>query len=328
MLEALGTALGGMGGGLLGQLGGALSAPRRAMWSALGLPDSGAEMMSSITGMDQDNPLLQALGVGAEMVLDPLTLGGMALGGPAARVLAFPWQHGRRLEQTAATLGAGQSAALQDLSLVAQKTAMARASLPQVAADVGRADLPGIAAGATRSYKMAHPDTISAFEAAGLGQGTPTGGLDILGSRLPQGAAVSPLRVNGRMAGSAPAIGPQGIPQMGGWEPNWLMNELAQGNLAPNPADMARQLATERGARALAGRAEPTLGALLGPANQLDPAIAGLPVRQALEEIQYAMPQVASEAARYRLSPLDMGMIGGAGLGSLVGGYLGSKRGY
>ncbi len=328
MLEALGTALGGLGGGLLGQVGGALSAPRRAMWSALGLPDSGAEMMSSITGGDASSPLLQALGIGAEMVLDPLTLGSMFLGGPAARLAAFPWQHGRRLEQTAGALGAGQSAALQDLSMAAQATQAARGNLPQVAGYLGRADLPGMAAGATKSYKMAHPDTIAAFEAANLGRGTPAGGLDVLGGRLPIGAEVSPVRVGGRMAGSAPAIGPDGIPQFAGWEQNWLMNELSQGGLAADPMAMARQLGTERGARALAGRPEPTLAQLLGGADQLAPQISGLPVRQALEEIQYALPQVASEASRYRLSPLDMGMIGGAGMGSLLGGYLGSRGGY
>jgi hypothetical protein len=35
--------IGGLLGGALGQVGDALSAPRRAIWSALGLPESGSE---------------------------------------------------------------------------------------------------------------------------------------------------------------------------------------------------------------------------------------------------------------------------------------------
>lgn len=79
------SAGGGMGlGGLLGQVGGALSYPRRALWSALGLPEHGSELLGQM-GMDEQSPLTQALGMGAEMVGDPLSYMG-ALGGVAGKL--------------------------------------------------------------------------------------------------------------------------------------------------------------------------------------------------------------------------------------------------
>lgn len=81
----------GMGlGGLLGQVGDTLSAPRRGLWSLLGLPEGGAEMLGQTLGMDQESPLTQALGMGAEMAGDPLMyLGGVggALGRAGMRGL-------------------------------------------------------------------------------------------------------------------------------------------------------------------------------------------------------------------------------------------------
>lgn len=64
----------GLGSGLLGQLGEAAGAPRRALWSMLGLPETGSELVSNLTGMDKENPWNQALGVGAEVLGDPLNL--------------------------------------------------------------------------------------------------------------------------------------------------------------------------------------------------------------------------------------------------------------
>ncbi len=72
-------------GGLLGQAGEVLSTPRRTLWSMLGLPETGSALMSEHLGMDPTSPLTSALGLGAEVLGDPLTYAG-ALAGPLARL--------------------------------------------------------------------------------------------------------------------------------------------------------------------------------------------------------------------------------------------------
>jgi hypothetical protein len=77
MIEPL---AGAAGGGILGQLGDALSAPRRALWGALGGPESGADLVNQLTGIDRESLLGQGLGFGAEVLGDPLTYAGGILG--------------------------------------------------------------------------------------------------------------------------------------------------------------------------------------------------------------------------------------------------------
>jgi hypothetical protein len=84
MFETIGSAL----GAGLGQAGDVLSAPRRALWSALGGPESGSELVSKLTGMDPESGWTKALGFGAEVLGDPLTYAGGflgKLGGAAAK---------------------------------------------------------------------------------------------------------------------------------------------------------------------------------------------------------------------------------------------------
>lgn len=84
--------LGGLVGGALGQVGDVLSAPRRGAWSlaaklggALGIGsgeayDSGADLLHGTLGVDPNSLLGQIGGAGVEMVTDPLTFLGGALG--------------------------------------------------------------------------------------------------------------------------------------------------------------------------------------------------------------------------------------------------------
>jgi hypothetical protein len=65
---------------ILKTIGDTLSAPRRYLWSALGLPEHGNELVSNITGMDPSSFGANALGFGAEVLADPLTYAGAALG--------------------------------------------------------------------------------------------------------------------------------------------------------------------------------------------------------------------------------------------------------
>lgn len=83
----LGAGLGSFLGGTLGQLGEALGAPRRALWSLLGAPASGADLVAGLTGQEASSPLTQALGLGAEILGDPLTYLGLGFGRAAGSAL-------------------------------------------------------------------------------------------------------------------------------------------------------------------------------------------------------------------------------------------------
>ena len=89
------AAAGGSGlGASLSQLLEPLSTPRRALWGAageaLGLPEeatsSGSALLHHLLGMDEDSILTQGLGMGAEMLGDPLSYIGLAAG-PAGAML-------------------------------------------------------------------------------------------------------------------------------------------------------------------------------------------------------------------------------------------------
>jgi hypothetical protein len=70
---------------LLGGIGDAMSMPRRMMWEALGLPDSGAQLSANIFGGDAEGMGNRAAGFLAEAVLDPISLG-LGAGGGLARL--------------------------------------------------------------------------------------------------------------------------------------------------------------------------------------------------------------------------------------------------
>lgn len=73
---------------LLGGIGNALGAPRRMMWSALGMPDSGAQLVANVNPFSDDasGGFNQFAGALAEGILDPITLG-LGAGALGARAL-------------------------------------------------------------------------------------------------------------------------------------------------------------------------------------------------------------------------------------------------
>src|SRR5262245_3301185 len=88
LLSSLGTA---GGAGALGLAGQVLSAARRGLWSMLGGPEHGNELVSNIANalgapMDPESPWANVLGFGAEVLGDPLTYAGGLLGGPLAKM--------------------------------------------------------------------------------------------------------------------------------------------------------------------------------------------------------------------------------------------------
>jgi hypothetical protein len=328
MLGAVGAGGGSVLGGLLGQAGDALSAPRRALWTALGGPEHGNELVGQLTGMDPQSALARALGVGAEVFLDPLTIGGGLAGGLLGKGYAAAASRGRALEQEANALLSARMAGNEALAAGGQAAQAARQALPGVIDDVGRADLAGIGSGATKTFKQASPEVIAAFEQANLGRGAQPAGLEIFGRELPQGAALSPVVTEtGQltkaglpkkvMGGKAVAVGPDGLPQLQPWERQFLMDQMATGQAG----DLAHTLAVERGARSLPAGAlgEVVPGAATLPMGQM-------PLRQGLAEIEATLPDVLRQLERYTLRPADYAQIGAAGLGGVgLGGYLGGR---
>src|SRR5262245_47831989 len=77
MLPAL---AGGSLGALLGQAGEAMAYPRQQLMQALGLPETGTELLQNLLGADPNSPLTQLGGAGVEMATDPLSYLGF-LGG-------------------------------------------------------------------------------------------------------------------------------------------------------------------------------------------------------------------------------------------------------
>lgn len=67
------SAIGSGIGGVLGQLGDIFSAPRRALWKALGAPESGAQVAENLGVGDRDSLLSKIVGTGLEIAGDPLT---------------------------------------------------------------------------------------------------------------------------------------------------------------------------------------------------------------------------------------------------------------
>jgi hypothetical protein len=96
--------------GILGDVSDALSAPRRYLWEALGLPSSGHELLEKYAGMDPGlgSNLLGSL---AEMAGDPLTYLPGALG--AAGGLMKDWRYAGNLAKIAAPVAEDAEAASQ-----------------------------------------------------------------------------------------------------------------------------------------------------------------------------------------------------------------------
>jgi hypothetical protein len=85
-------------GGLIGQIGDIFSEPRKRLWSAVGLPESGAKLVSDVTGLDQGGALAQSLGAGVEVLGDPLTFALGLFGPRLVKAAIHPWQEEARLK--------------------------------------------------------------------------------------------------------------------------------------------------------------------------------------------------------------------------------------
>lgn len=131
----------GLGTGMLGQLSDVASAPRRAVWSMLGLPESGNELMGKM-GMDPESALAKALGIGAEIVGDPLNLFGIPMAGRLGNLASRLGPKYQRLLSESSELARPLAAA--DEAVMAERAAMAsrHADEAQRLAGIGEAAMP------------------------------------------------------------------------------------------------------------------------------------------------------------------------------------------
>lgn len=243
MLETSMSALAGGAGGLMGQIGNVLSAPRRFAWDALGLPEDGSQLLAQTFGMDPESGWTKALGMGAEVALDPLTYAGFLLGGPMAKMGAQAVNAKRsaglatEIEQVAAARRAAQEALVQRSAMEADT--IARYEMQGNALN-GMHDLPSIAKGKTKTYQMMAPGLVDDMANAGMAHTNDLGEVITLGDRTPVGVQMRQLEspVRGQKMGSVmdyasadntPTVGgsrgsPIGAaaPQFGPYKKGWV----------------------------------------------------------------------------------------------------------
>lgn len=368
MLGVAGAGAGGLLGGALGQIGGALSAPRRALWGALGLPDTGAELVSNTFGTDPESFLTHALGMGAEVLGDPLSYLGLLGGGPLAKLGASPWLKEAGLFNYANDLKAGVGAA--DAALDARR--LTELQTVQREIDAAQAlsayDIPGIAAGQRAGFRYLQPASEQALLERGLGQpvlpfepfpynvndprpwgvganpnprAADVNAAWVHGREVPAGFDLRPVQGGqGRMVGKGlgldPSVPADAVPrpltlqdrqQLAQWAASNGVNPL---QMTPEQVDAAltqigQGLGETQRQAWLAANPMPALqdtpeAMLMGFLdNRLVPRSQGpvpgmdLPLPQARGRLMDELSGVEQALGRYRMSPADWALVGGAG---------------
>jgi hypothetical protein len=178
-----------------------------------------------LTGLDRDSMMAQGLGIGAEILGDPLTYLGLLGGGGMGALWSKAGAPMRALEMEETAIRAMQQAALR--GRVGMIDDAMGAMNPSVNTALQNIDMPGVAAGSTMRSAYMHPDLTAELEAAGLlaGKGNTVPGLrvasktyvdpnlnsmidnvDSLGRQPPVGTNYEPLRViAGHTVGNAKA---------------------------------------------------------------------------------------------------------------------------
>lgn len=324
------STLGGGGlGAVLGQAGDALSAPRRAVMGALGMPDSGARLLSETFDMDEGSALTQALGLGAEMAFDPLTYLGMGAGAPFMKWARAPWGAERALQGTAADMRLASGAAE---AAMAERAALEAATLEQQLGRAGainrQVSVPGVIDDVTKPYKLASNEAAAAFGQSNLGWPV-EGGLEVIGSRLPPAARLRPVQnpATRRMMGSGVHMNPgEELPYLHPQELQFLQDEgraLGGGGAVANPQELVDRMLRRTAGGLNADRPMPMMGAAVNDpelAARLGP-LAGMGVDAGGREAQSALLQALGELEKYKMTPGEYARIGAAGgtFGGLAG---------
>ena len=232
----LGASAGSLLGGTLGQVGSLLDAPRRFLWKdILGGPETGTDVLAGL-GMDPESGLTQGLGMGLEMLGDPLTWAGAGLGGRVGHFVG-------RAADTLAGRTAAQAALRAELPVAerlgqaAQKASMTSSPLEQALQQATYhpevlAELPDVVTGA-KAFKRANPAVTQLATDMGIGHPLPGGGL----SALQQPSFAGPR--GGLIRRPGEKIVPGGLP--GGYESS-LKLPYGYDLAAMKPEEIARQL--------------------------------------------------------------------------------------
>jgi hypothetical protein len=321
---------------ILRDIGNVLSAPRRALWTGLGLPDNGEDLVDKM-GLEKGSLLSRGLGVGAEIAGDPMTY---LLGGLGATI------YGARgmLEGGEAAGAAGEGIdALNSARRAAQEGLVERAG--QGADTVaeqqarfegmrGSVDPDSMANVDYKNYKGATPEATDALEKAGLGTGDGGQGATIYGARKPVGLDVKAIGAGGgksALRGRGLALGDEALPTMTPYERYLMMREGQAARSAGvdvasihNTADPLADVAMRRSAEINGARPMPTLAdqmqANFMPRAHIDAAramgLGDLPIDKGFERAQSMLAQ-ALEARQIaqagQLATRDYAMIGAAG---------------
>lgn len=358
MLGLAGAAGGGVLGSALGQVGDALSMPRRALWRALGLPETGSELVSNTLGLDPGGFGATALGMGAEILGDPLTWAGALAGGPLAKLAYSPWAKDAQIAGMLGDVRAGIGAA--DAALAARSGVEAQVIQKEIQAAqrLGQLDVPGIAAGETVAFPNSAPGAIDRAVARGVGfplDSVPVAGREhrlpmaFHGREIPAAAGfeANPVQLRkpalGHMDGSGPALNPSydmGVAPrpLTDFDRQFLRNYSGQTLGGPlEMSDLERRAALEAlgrqvGANANAAAPMPTLGQAAEGNPLLAELLGGrsLPYDLPLPAARSAMSNEAAQLDQLlrsrMMTPRDWAMVGGAGLGSVgLGAYLGGR---
>ncbi len=276
MYGEAGALIGSGAGGLLGQVGDVLSAPRKAAWSMLGMPEDGNQLLAQTFGMDPDAMLTRALGMGAEVALDPLTYLGMGLGSVGGKVFGKAAGAASGVAREVEALQAAKAAAYSGLQgRAAGEAATIQGQLARVPG-LATQDVPGIAGGMTKPAALAHKGAYDELAAAGfarpnagpmpMGHPSPVPGLEVLGRQLPPGFKSVPMKgtVAGRQIGSGVGrVGDDALPAILPDEVA-LMQEMAAarpgGALGMDPAVFLEDFARSNANAMNAATPMPTLG--------------------------------------------------------------------
>jgi hypothetical protein len=329
--------------GILNDIGDVLSAPRRALWGMAGLPSSGAELVSNMGIAPKGSMLAGGLGMGAEMLGDPMTylMGGVgALGGEAlAPLLEGAEGGGADIEALLSARRAAQEGLVEQAGHGADTVAQQQARFEGMR---GAVDPDSLAEANYKSYKNASPEAQAALEKAGVGTGTGEGGATIYGERKPQGVDVGHVNsgIKGQLKGKGLKLGDEAMPDLSPYERYLLMNEgqaARSGGLdvasIHNPADPLADVAMRRAAEINGARPTPTLAGQMEanfmPRAHIDAingmGVGGLPIDQSFDQTQALLAHAIADrqaAASRMIGRGGMAAIGGAGGLGVRGGLL------
>lgn len=321
--------------GILGDIGNVMSAPRRALWTGLGLPDNGEDLVDKM-GLEKGSLLSRGLGMGAEIAGDPMTyllgglggmggeaIGGMLEGGEAAGAEGIEaLNSARRAAQEGLVERAGQGA-----DTVAEQQARFEGMR-------GSVDPDSMANVDYKNYKGSTPEATDALEKAGLGTGDGGAGATIYGGQKPVGLDVKAIGAGGgksALRGRGLAVGDEALPTLTPYERYLMMNEgqaARSGGLdvasIHNAADPLADVAMRRSAEINGARPMPTLAdqmqANFMPRAHIDAAramgLGDLPIDAGFDRAQSMLAKALEArhtAKAGQLTARDYAMIGAAG---------------